>query len=90
MLKPRADEADAIIARDGGISDEAAAKTSEVFLLTRIDQAVLFMVIADMALKPTAADVWTLVAMAAIIVVAVVLVARAMRAPVSPAAAQKA
>ncbi len=81
IVKPRGDAIGSIMERDGAMSDEAAEKTRELFLITRIDYAVLFMVIADMALKPSADDVWTLVAMAAVIVVVAALVVRAVRAP---------
>ena len=88
IVKPRGDAINAIMKRDGGMSDEAAAKTRELFLLTRIDYAVLFMVIADMALKPSSDDVWTLAAMAAVIAVVALLVVRAVRAPASVAVGQ--
>jgi uncharacterized membrane protein len=83
ILKPRGDAISAIMERDGGMSPEAAARTRELFLLTRIDYAVLFMVVADMALKPSADDAWTLVAMAAVIAIVAALVVRAVRAPVT-------
>ena len=88
LLKPRADAINAIIARDGGMSEEAAAETRRLLLLTRIDYAVLFMVIADMALKPTAEDVWTLVAMAAVIAGVSALVVRDLRASMALPARQ--
>ena len=88
ILKPRADAIGSIMQRDGGMSDEAAEKTRQFFLITRIDYAVLFMVIADMVLKPSADDVWTLVAMAVVILVVAALVVRAVRAPASVAVGQ--
>ena len=39
-----------------------------MFRLMRIDYAVIAMVVADMALKPTGDDVFTLVAMTAVLV----------------------
>ncbi len=80
LLLPRAAAINELIAREDGISAEAAAAIRELFLLTRIDYAVLFVVVLDMALKPTGEDVWTLVAMAAVLVVAAALVVRGLRA----------
>lgn len=67
IAKPRADAISRMIERDGVMTDEAAEATRRLFSITRVDYAIVFMVIADMALKPTADDVWALVAMAAVV-----------------------
>ena len=50
----------------------------------RIDYAVIGLVIADMTIKPTGDDVFTLLLMAAVLVIVVALVLRSERS--SPAA----
>jgi uncharacterized membrane protein len=74
MLKPRSEKLAAIIERDGGLSPEALVGARQLMILGRTDYVVLFLVVADMALKPTNDDVGTLVVMAAILVVGVAYV----------------
>ena len=81
LFLPRARAIKRAHRREDGMSAEAAAAIRELFLLTRIDYAVLFMVVADMALKPTGDDVWPLVGMAAVILVVPALVVRGLRSP---------
>ena len=47
----------------------------------RIDYTVIALVIADMVLKPTGDDVFTLLLMAAVLVAVVALVLRSTRSP---------
>ena len=68
LLMPLAKRIAAAMERDGGMTDESAAETAALFRKMRIDYAVIGIVIADMALKPTADDIGTLVLFAAIIV----------------------
>jgi hypothetical protein len=81
VLGPQAKKAAAIIERDGGVSAEASDGIRRLFVLMRIDYAVLAMVIADMTLKPTPDDVGVLVGMAAVVAIVTGLVLRAVRAP---------
>ena len=81
FLKPRGDAIGAIVARDG-ISPEAVAKARQLAVIGRIDAVVLFLVVAVMALKPTAGDIATLAGLAAALVVGVVLAFTMARAPV--------
>lgn len=67
LLMPQAKRIAAAIERDGGMTDESAADTAKLFRHMRIDYAVIGVVIADMALKPTAEDIAVLVLFAAII-----------------------
>ncbi len=81
LLMPRANTINDLINREEGMTAEAAAAIRDVFLLTRIDYAVLFIVVVDMALKPTGEDVWALVGMAAVLVIVAALVVRGLRSP---------
>ena len=81
LLMPRAAAISDLIAREDGTSAEAASAIRELFLLTRIDYAVLFIVVLDMALKPTGEDVWALVVMAAALLVVAAFVVRGVRSP---------
>jgi hypothetical protein len=67
IAKPRADAIARMIERDGVMTEEAAEATRRLFSITRVDYTIVFVVIADMALKPTADDVWALVTMAAVV-----------------------
>jgi uncharacterized membrane protein len=74
VLKPRSEQLAAIVERDGGFSPEALDAARQLMFLGRTDYVVLFLVVADMVLKPTADDVGTLVVMAAILVAGVAYV----------------
>jgi uncharacterized membrane protein len=69
VLRPRGDRIAEMIARDGGLTAVSLAETRRLLALARIDTVVLFVVIADMAVKPTGDDVGVLIGMAAIFVV---------------------
>lgn len=56
--------------RDGGLSPEAEFVARRMTTFARLDVAVLFVVVLDMAVKPTGNDVGTLVVMAAVVVAA--------------------
>lgn len=89
VLKPRSEKVVAMTARAGRWTPEATLEARRILTLAQIDYVVLFLVVADMALKPTAGDEGTLAAMAAILAAAVVytivrarsLGIRAVRAP---------
>jgi len=66
LLRPRGDRIAAMIARDGGLTPTSLADTRRLLALARIDYVVLFLVIADMAIKPTGDDVAVLLGMGAI------------------------
>jgi uncharacterized membrane protein len=69
VLRPRGDRIAEMIARDGGLTPVSLAETRRLLALARIDSVVLFLVIADMAIKPTGDDVAVLIAMAAVFAV---------------------
>jgi uncharacterized membrane protein len=87
VLMPQANRVDASLRAHGGMNDEAAEGIRRLFTLMRVDYTVIAMVVADMALKPTGDDVWTLLAMAAVIALVAATVVRDLRAP-APAAAR--
>jgi uncharacterized membrane protein len=68
ILRPRGDRIAAMIDRDGGrMTPVSLADARRLLALARIDYVVLFLVIADMAIKPTGDDVGILLVMAAIL-----------------------
>ena len=69
VFKPRGDRIAEMIARDGGMTPVSLAEARQLLALARIDYVVLFLVIADMVLKPTGDDVGLLIGMAAVFVV---------------------
>lgn len=78
VLKPRGEQIGAVIQRDGGVSAEAIARGRQLLVLGRLDAVLLFLVVADMALKPTIYDVGILIAFAVVLVGSTaLLVARA-------------
>jgi uncharacterized membrane protein len=80
LFMPRTKAINAMIASGGTMTPEAAAHARELVLLTRIDYAGLFVVVAAMALKPTTDDAGTLVVMGAFVIAAVAAVMRSVRA----------
>ena len=69
VLGPRAEKiAHATEAAGGAFTAEAELESRKLLTLARTDVVVLFLVIADMVLKPTGDDVGLLVAMAVILV----------------------
>jgi uncharacterized membrane protein len=80
VIKPHSERIAADLARDG-MTPGSARAICTMFARQRIDYTVIALVIADMVLKPTGDDVFTLVLMAAVLVVVVALVLRSERAP---------
>jgi uncharacterized membrane protein len=66
VLRPRGDAIAAAIERDGAMTPVSLADARRLLALARIDYVVLFLVIADMAMKPAGDDVGLLIGMAAI------------------------
>ena len=60
----------------GAMTAQAAAATRRLFVLSRIDYAVLFLVVAAMTLKPSVEDGLTLAGMGTVLVATGALVAR--------------
>jgi Predicted integral membrane protein (DUF2269) len=88
IITPRSEEIDRLLSTEG-MTPLAATKINQLLTLGRIDLVVLYMVVADMAIKPTGDDVGVLVAMALIVIAAVVFFtarARALSEPQASAA----
>jgi uncharacterized membrane protein len=78
-LKPQAEKMGEIAAKYGPTSVEAQRHGHRLLVIARVQLLVLFLVVADMAIKPTTDDVGTLVAGAAILVAAIVAGALVLR-----------
>ncbi len=84
-LKPESERIAAELDREG-MTPGVANSIGRLFTLMRIDYAVIGLVIADMTIKPTGDDVFTLLLMAAVLVTVVALVLRSTRAPAAETA----
>ncbi len=60
-----------MIEKAGGMTSEAALETQRVLIGARAELVVLYLVVADMVLKPTGGDVVVLAAMAGVFAAAV-------------------
>jgi len=80
MIKPRADKIAVLIQSKGEQSPRLAPLGRSLITVARLDYVMLFVVIADMVLKPQPDDVVTLVVMGLIVVAgAVLFLGRGMR-----------
>jgi uncharacterized membrane protein len=88
-IEPQAKRIHAAVERGGPDDPEVAWRGRRITALNYFDNVLLFIIIADMAIKPTGDDVGLLVVGAAIVLAGVGLVARVWRvpAPELPAAA---
>jgi uncharacterized membrane protein len=90
-IEPQTKRMHAAVERGGPDDPEVAWRGRRVTALNYFDNVLLFLVVADMAIKPTGDDVGLLVVGAAIVLAGVGLVARVWRAPapeLSPARQQ--
>jgi hypothetical protein len=71
VFKPESERIAAMIERDGGMTAESTAAARRFVTLTRLDLVVLFVIVFDMAVKPTADDVGALAIMAVALVAGV-------------------
>ena len=78
-FKPEDERINAAIAASGPGDPEVRQRIARMNAVSRLELTVLFLVLADMALKPTADDVGTLLVGAAILVAAAILTARSFR-----------
>jgi uncharacterized membrane protein len=77
---PEAGRITKAIEAEGPTSPEALARIKRILVLSRIDLVVLFLIIFDMAVKPSFSDGWTIVgALVVAVVVAVAFVLPASR-----------
>ena len=66
-FKPEGERIDALVAEHGAGHAEVQRRIDQMELVGRIELAVLFIVVADMALKPTGDDTGVLIAGAAVL-----------------------
>ena len=66
-IGPQSGRVKAVMERDAGMSSDARAMAKRMMMVARIDSAVLFLVVFDMAVKPTGDDIGTLILMAAVL-----------------------
>jgi uncharacterized membrane protein len=85
-FRPEGGRIGALVAEHGPMYPEVQARIRRLNAVDRIQVTVLFIVVADMVLKPTGDDVGMLIAGAAILVaVAVLALGYARRVPAAPA-----
>jgi uncharacterized membrane protein len=86
VLKPQAEKMKEIVMQHGPTSPEAQRQARLLAVVSRVQLLSLFLVAADMVLKPTSDDPWTLVVLAAILVAGAAIGVWTMRKPLSEAA----
>ena len=86
VIKPQGEKMKEIVARHGPTSPEARRQVRLLAVVSRVQLLSLFLLVADMVLKPTSDDPWTLVVLAAILVAAAAVGAWTMRKPLREAA----
>lgn len=86
MIEPEGKRLHAAMEQHGPMHPATAKHSTRIDALSKLDLVLLFVVVFDMALKPTADDVGTLAIGAAALLAAVAFVVRAYRSP-APAAA---
>jgi uncharacterized membrane protein len=87
FIRPQGEKMKDIVGRYGPTSVEAQRHRRRLGVVSRVQLLALFLVVADMVLKPTTNDPWTLVVLAAILVAAAILGALSLRRlPEAPAA----
>ena len=79
FLKPQAEKMKEIVPKYGPTSVEAQRQGRRLGVVSRVQLLALFLVVADMVLKPTEDDMWTLVVLAAILVAAAIVGALSLR-----------
>jgi uncharacterized membrane protein len=73
FIRPQGEQMKEIVARHGPTSVEARRHGRRLGVVSRVQLLALFLVVADMVLKPTTDDVRTLVVLSAILVAAAIL-----------------
>jgi uncharacterized membrane protein len=85
IMEARSAEITAAIERDGDITPPTALSIRRLLAIGRIDTVLLYLVVLDMVVKPTADDRGLLVAMAAILIAGAALVVARARSIVAQA-----
>ena len=81
FLKPQAEKMPALVAKYGPTSVDVQRHGHRMLVVGRIQLLVLFLVVADMVIKPSTDDVWTLVVGAAILAAAIAAGVAVLRKP---------
>src|SRR5215208_6099184 len=81
MIKPASERIGAAMEREGGrLTPELRTDIRKLIVMARLDYVTLFLVIADMVVKPTGDDVGVLIGMAVILVAGVAYIVSRVRA----------
>ena len=83
MLTPRSDKVGALIAKEGA-SPAVVEQSREILRIAQFDMTMLFVVVADMVLKPAPENYIVLLIMALVIVAGGVVFLRPVFAPAVP------
>jgi uncharacterized membrane protein len=81
FIRPQGEKMKEIVAHYGPRSVEVQRLARRLGVVSRVQLLALFLVVADMVLKPTSDDPWILVVLAAILVAAAVVGALSLRKP---------
>jgi uncharacterized membrane protein len=79
FLKPQGERMKDVVAQYGPTSLEVRRHALRLSVVSRVQLLALFLVVADMVLKPTTEDPWTLIILAAILLVAAAVGALSLR-----------
>ena len=81
MIKPASERIGAAMEREGGrLTPELRTDIRKLIVMARLDYVVLFLVIADMVIKPIGDDVGVLIGMAVILVAGIAYIVSRLRA----------
>jgi uncharacterized membrane protein len=86
VVRPQGERMKEIVRQHGPTSPEARRQARLLAVVSRVQLLSLFLVVADMVLKPTSDEPWTLVVLAAILAAAAAVGAWTMRKPLREAA----
>src|ERR687891_1538682 len=86
VIRPQGEKMKEIVMQHGPTSPQARRQMRLLAVVSRVQLLSLFLVVADMVLKPTSDDPWTLVVLAAILVAAAAVGVWTMRRPLGEAA----
>jgi hypothetical protein len=87
FIRPQGEKMPKIVAEYGPMSPQAQRHGKRLAVVSRVQLLALFLVVADMAVKPTEDDVWTLVIGAAVLLAAIAAAVAVLRKPVHGAPA---
>jgi uncharacterized membrane protein len=81
MIKPASERIGAAMEREGGrLTPELRTDIRKLIVMARLDYVVLFLVIADMVIKPIGDDVGVLIGMAVILIAGIAYIVSRLRA----------